>query len=306
MKMLRQVCLFVLCLAFTTTAQGQSIIDAIGGVPELSNLTDYISRFPAFVSWLEEQENITLLAPSNEAFSELDDPAVVTVLPDDETAAQALLRYHVLDGIHSTFGPGDLQLIPTALQPGEYANVTGGQIVVAQASRWSTQATIWSGLLTSSQTTGDHLNVTAGVVHMIDSFLTLPQPFTWTTEGLGILGAVAFANAELGSPDSAHQTTVDHLSDVTIFLPMNYSLQEVGNVLQNMSKTELDRVLSYHIVDQILDIDLDAPPNATYSTLEGTEVSIFAANDYAFINNARIVGKANWLFSGGIIYTIYG
>jgi uncharacterized surface protein with fasciclin (FAS1) repeats len=101
--------------------------------------------------------------------------------------------------------------------------------------------------------------------------------------------------------------TIDELSDVTIFLPMNYSLQEIGNVIQNMSKDEWDRVVSYHIIDQVLEINPDAPPSGMYTTYaEGTEVSIFANDGEVFINNARIVGNPAWIFRGGVIYTIYG
>lgn len=290
-----------LCAALVAA---QEITTAVSDAPDLSSLSEYLDKYPKFTAWLKQQENITFLAPSNRAFASLGNSS----LPSDEGVADALLRYHVLKGTYADFPTGDLEYIHSSLESSQYANVTGGQIVAAQKSQLSSATTFWSGLRTPSTTTSSgQFNFAGGVGHIVDRFLTLPQQFTGTVETQGYLGGLMFDDAELPlSPGSRQVQGVDQLSDVTIFLPMNTSLEQIGSIFANMSRGELDRILSYHVVNQVLDIDLDNPPTGNYTTLEGSDVTIFYRGGYAFVNSARIVGEANWLFSGGSIYTIYG
>ena len=157
-----------------------------------------------------------------------------------------------------------------------------------------------------SESVDEPVNFTSGFIHVIDSFLTLPQTFKATAEDQDMLGAPAFADAAITVPGTLTNVTIDQLSDVTVFLPMNYSLQEIGNVIENMTLADFDRLVAYHVVDQVLDINAGYPPSGYYSTYEGSGVTIFSQNGFVFINNARVVGSPDWLFKGGMIYTIYG
>ncbi|KIW32679.1 uncharacterized protein PV07_04208 [Cladophialophora immunda] len=303
--MLRQLLPAVVCLGLAT-AQDGGIIETLNGVAELSELVTYLDGFPDLTVWLQGLSDVTFLAPNNDAFAALADSSTIPSIPLDATDAEALMSYHVLNGTYYGFGSDEYSLVTTALSASQYANVSGGQIVAAKGSPWSEAITFTSGKLQTSETEGDALNFTGGVIYIIDSFLTLPQSFKATTEEEDMLGGPAFAEAVVTVPATGQELTIDQLSDVTVFLPMNYSLQEIGNVIENMTWTELERLVSYHIIDQVLDINPDSPPSGQYSTYEGSEVTIFSQNGFVFINNARIVGSADWLFSGGMIYTIYG
>ncbi|KIW91636.1 uncharacterized protein Z519_07604 [Cladophialophora bantiana CBS 173.52] len=303
--MLRQLFPLALCLGLVT-AQAQGIIETLDGVAELSELVTYLDRYPGLTLWLQGLSDITFLAPNNDAFAALADSSTIPSIPLDEADAEALMSYHVLNGTFYDFSSGKYTLVPTALSGSQYANVTGGQIVAAKGSPWSNAMTFTSGKFHMSETEDEPLNFTGGVIHIIDSFLTLPQTFKATAEAEDMLGGPAFAEAAITVPQTGQNVSIDQLSDVTVFLPMNYSLQEVGNVIQNMTWAELNRLVAYHIIDQVLDIDPNAPPNGQYTTYEGSEVSIFSQNGFVFVNNARIVGSPNWFFSGGMIYTIYG
>lgn len=296
---------FTLCVALVA-AQDLGIIDTLNAHAELSNLTYYLTRSQDFVSWLVSLENVTLLAPDNHAFKLLTSSTDIASVEVDEDGMEALLKYHILNGAYSDFGSGEYRSIPTLLQPPDYSNVTGGQMVVAQSASITRTSRFFSGLLTQSSTIGDPIEFGSGIIHVIDSTLTLPQTFTDTAEDGLFLTAEAFADAEIPVPSSEMPKTLDQLSDITVFLPMNHSVREIGNLVENMTRAELDRVIAYHTLDQRLVINLEEPPNGTYMTFEGSEVSIFPSNGYAFVNSARIVGSPNWLFTGGVIYIIDG
>jgi uncharacterized surface protein with fasciclin (FAS1) repeats len=289
--------------------QDEGIFETLNNVPELSELVTYLDKYPDLTTWLQSLSDITFLAPSNDAFAALSDSSIMPSLPVDETDAEMLISYHVLDGTFYDFSYDAYLQIPTAGLPHTEANqslVTGGEMVVVRGSSWSSAVAFTSGDLQMSESYGEPLNFTDGVIYIIDAFLTLPQTFKDTVEEENMLGGQAFADSAIPLPGTETNVTIDDLSDVTVFLPMNYSLQEIGNVIENMTIAEFNRLVAYHVIDGVLDIDVDSPPSGFYETYAGTGVTIFSSNGLMFINNARIVGAPDWIFRGGMIYIIYG
>merc|ERR1711900_122805 len=84
----------------------------------------------------------------------------------------------------------------------------GGQVVEARL-RGET-VSVFTGLLSASNVTVANVNFTGGVVHVIDTVLTVPQSASNTA---GALNLTSLAGA-LTSADLVE--TVDGLSDVTI------------------------------------------------------------------------------------------
>lgn len=85
--------------------------------------------------------------------------------------------------------------------------------------------------------------VTGGVIHVIDHFLIPPQNITETAVQANLTAAVgAITKAKLGS-------ALDSLSDVTVFVPDNEAFQGIGNLLANLSETDLTSILEYHVVN---------------------------------------------------------
>jgi uncharacterized surface protein with fasciclin (FAS1) repeats len=76
---------------------------------------------------------LKVLAPSDEAFAKYWQSTKVA--SNDTDHLEAILTYHVLQGIHAdTFLDAPPQFIPTLLTNSSYANVTGGQRVEAISS----------------------------------------------------------------------------------------------------------------------------------------------------------------------------
>jgi hypothetical protein len=196
------------------------------------------------------------------------------------------------------------QFVPTALKPGMYANVTGGQVVEIVGMN-STNGTAFTGLLSNSTIMSNGTsNFTGGVVHVIDHFLSIPSNITNTAVQLGLRSAVG-ALQIAGLAD-----TLDGLSDVTVFVPNNEAFQAVGGTLATESQSDLTRILEYHVVNGTLGYStmLSNGTNLTSLNDLGLTISIYKGsdgNDEIFVNSAKVI-VPNVLVANGVVHVIDG
>jgi len=124
----------LLPLALAQAAWAQSLTDVLASQNDtLSTLISLLQGQPDLVSALAGLKDITILAPSNDAFTTLlSDPAVAAAVQSDPALVPALLSYHVING---TFYASDLTassdpvFVPTLLTSEDYSTVSGGQRV---------------------------------------------------------------------------------------------------------------------------------------------------------------------------------
>lgn len=140
--------------ALATTASAQSMMNltaALGSNPDLSSLTTAVAANPQLLSMLSNATNITILAPSNMAFSKMSNSSMGAMI-NNTGMVQALLTYHVLNGTHNSTSIGNMtSFIPTMLNNPMYSNVTGGQRV--EALMTGKNVTFFSGLQANSSVT---------------------------------------------------------------------------------------------------------------------------------------------------------
>lgn len=145
--------LSVLAFAGTVLAQSngtQSLAQALNSSAELSSLSGVLALpgLAQLVEGLSSASNITILAPSNEAFQQVGNETL-TALTANEGLLTALLQYHVLNGsIPASAITNQSAFVPTLLTNQLFTNVTGGQVVEAVASGGN--VTFFSGLLANS------------------------------------------------------------------------------------------------------------------------------------------------------------
>jgi transforming growth factor-beta-induced protein len=107
---------------------------------------------PALVSALSAAKGITILAPSNDAFTKFLATTGGMAAAKDSGMVAALLQYHVLNAtLPSTSFTTTAQFVPTLLTNTTYANVTGGQVVAGMLSGKTVE--IMSGLKEISKVT---------------------------------------------------------------------------------------------------------------------------------------------------------
>ncbi|OAP62368.1 hypothetical protein AYL99_04571 [Fonsecaea erecta] len=274
-------------------AVAQDLTTILTNTPALSNLLSYLELFPSLTTTLGSLQNITILAPNNNAFARLlNSSAGAALVQNDTSAIQALLTYHVLNGTYTDFS--DKQFIPTLLEPSQFTNVTGGQVIEAISNK--DQVAFVSGLLNGASVSGDPVDFTGGIVHIIDDVLTVPQSISDTAIQLNLSAAAgALISANL-------VTTVDTLSDVTLFVPNNEAFQAIGSALPNLTTQDLSSILQYHLVQGAVGYST-LLRTGTVKTVQGNDLTVTIENEEVFVNSARVV-VPDVLVANGVVHVI--
>ena len=111
------------------STEAGNLTTVLAGNENLSGLVSLLSSSPDIVSALSGAQNITLLAPSNDALSALNSSGLLSS-SSQEGLIQALLTYHVLVGVFNSSSITETPAFPaTLLNNTAFANVTGGQVV---------------------------------------------------------------------------------------------------------------------------------------------------------------------------------
>ncbi len=82
--------LSVAALVAGASAQMMNLTALLSSTPELSNLTTYVSLFPDLLTTLGSATDITILAPSNDAFAKFLNTSMID--PQDTDLIQAVLQ----------------------------------------------------------------------------------------------------------------------------------------------------------------------------------------------------------------------
>merc|ERR1712137_880016 len=220
LTMLKQLSIAALAgLAFAQDST-PDLATALSGTDELSTLQGLVPQ--SLLETLGGAQNITILAPSNSAFEKINAETLES-LTSNEGMLAALLQYHVLNGSYLASAiPDDGVFVPSLLTDEMYTNVTGGQVVKAESEDDS--VVFYSGLINNATVTTANVNFTGGVIHIIDTVLSIPM-----------------VAADLVD-------TVNTTPNVTIFAPTNEAFQNIGSALGNLSTEDLTSILTYHVV----------------------------------------------------------
>lgn len=285
--------LTIAALTAAATAQQQpNLTTLLQTTPQLSNLTAYLSFFPALVNQLSELRNVTLLAPNNAAIAAAMNSSYGQAFQANDTALiEGLFQYHVLNGTyHASDVTSTPAFIPTILGP--QSNLTTLQSgAVVEAVRVGRDVRFISGLLGQTGVVSANHNFTGGTLHIVDSFLTLPQNISVDVVSLNLTdSAGAIEKANLAAQGS-------QLSNVTAFIPNNAAWRAIANIAANLTVQQLQATLGYHLVPDVVMYSTDLT-NMTLETLTQQNVTITNDNGTIFVNSARVVTPDILAFEG--------
>ena len=244
----------------TVSAQSDppTLYDVLKDNSDVTALTGIVAGLPELADFLLNATDITILAPTNDAFAKFRKAAGATLSGNDTDLIEALLAYHVLQQTvpSSEFGETPA-FVPTLLDT-PYTNVTGGQVVEGALN--GSDVIITSGLKATSKvvkavctrvggrlaeqggilTVSQDITFVGGVIHLIDTVLTIPQKISRT-----LVAAKLTVIAEL-LQKTGLLTTVDDAKDVTVFVPSNAAFEANAATLEKLSATEVATVLKGH------------------------------------------------------------
>lgn len=275
----------------------QSLNATLSGNEQLSNLTTFLNTAPELLQALANATNITILAPSNEAFADLANSSLAEAVASDPGLLAAVLQYHVLNGTYTSDQISNTStFIPTMLEDGTYSNVTGGQVV--EAIMIGNETVFYSGLLQNATVSQADQNFTGGVLHIINSMLVVPVS-VYDTAGAANLTAYRGA-----ANQSNLLNTLNDTPDVTIFAPTNEAINAVSDSLKGLSEEDLGNVLSYHVITGDVSYSSDLKNGTTLEASSGGNLEITVnKNGTYYVNAARIV-TPDVLVANGVVHII--
>ncbi|KAI0160055.1 FAS1 domain-containing protein [Hypoxylon sp. FL1284] len=285
-----------LALASVASAQNMSLTDALGSQGSmLSSLNAILGANPRFSESLSRLENVTILAPSNDALNALTSNSDTIALLTNPAYLQAMLSYHVLNGTYyNTSFSNESMFIPTTLTNMTYTNVTGGQVVEARI--YDNNVTFFSALKENATISMPNVNFTGGTIHVIDRLLSIPQNLTETLSNANLTAAEGAINA-------ANLTDiVSDMRDITIFAPNNEAFNAIGSLIGNLTSDQLTNIVGYHVVNGSVNYSSQLE-NTTLATANGHNITITVANGTMYANSAKIT-VPDVLLSNGVVHVI--
>jgi uncharacterized surface protein with fasciclin (FAS1) repeats len=281
-----------------TNGSAPSLTQALNSSSSLSSLAGVLSLpgLGELVQGLGSAQNITILAPSNEAFAAIGNETV-QALASNTGLLTALLQYHVLNGTHlSSAITNQSAFVPTLLTNELFTNVTGGQVV--EAVKDGDNVTFFSGLLSNSTVSTADVNFTGGVIHVIDRFLVLPTNVSETLTSANLTGLRGALNA------TNLLDAVDTTPDVTIFAPTTEAFRDIGSALANASVEDISNILTYHVVNGTVGYSSGLENGTVLTALNGDNLTITIGEEgRIFVNSARVT-IADILVANGVVHVI--
>ncbi|KAM0722149.1 hypothetical protein Q7P37_001590 [Cladosporium fusiforme] len=269
-----------------------NLTSVLSGNDNLSSLVTVLEDNPDIAQALSDAQNITILAPSNQALEALNSTGGQA---SREGFIQALLNYHVLIGQFSSDNITDVPTFaPTMLNDTAFANVTGGQVVELRSD--DDDAFVISGFKNNASVTEADIAYNGGIVHIIDSLLTIPPNVSTVAQEANLTAFLGAINAT----DLAD--TLDTTSDLTIFAPNNAAFQSISSVLANISTEEAAAVLQYHVLNGTVAYS-STLANGSVPTLGGDNITITILDGEVFVNRARVI-NADILLSNGVLHIL--
>ena len=213
---------------------------------ELSTLFQAVDASGQLNLTENENANITVLAPNNSAFADINLDAALS--EDNSELLSAVVQYHVLPD----------PVLSSGLSEGTVTTAAGDDIRV-------TTDEDGNFLINGNAITTADLEADNGVLHVIDGLLLENRTLV---ERLGLTSstqALAGLASEAGLAENF--ATADNW---TVFAPINGALENVDPA--DFSPEQLQQILQYHVIDSDELADIDGPIDA--ATLE----SLLAGN----------------------------
>jgi len=288
----------LLLSAFAGLTSAQSLSDALASQnSSLSLLNSLLASRPDLLQSLNSTQNITVLAPNNNALNTFLNNSALVAQSSDPNIIDAILNYHVLQGVsYLSMFTNMTMFIPTLLNNQTYSNVTGGQRVESTSDS-NGNITFISGMLSNSTLVTPNVNFTGGTIHIVDSVLTIPTNDTITALATDLTAFVGGLNL------SGMTSNVTSSPDVTIFAPSNAAFEAIGSLAGNLSAQDLGNILDYHVVPGSI-IYSTGFANGTLRAANGEEIHVEVANNGdVFVNSAKIT-QPDVLVSNGVLHIV--
>jgi uncharacterized surface protein with fasciclin (FAS1) repeats len=278
------------CMVFVLIGQSQAqqknIVETAVGAGNFNTLVAAV-KAAGLVDTLSGSSQLTVFAPTDEAFSKLDPALVESLLkPENKDQLTKVLTYHVLAGRVNARDAYDLNSAETVNGQRLPLNFRGDGLQVGE-----------------SMISVTDIQCSNGVIHVIDSVL-IPKldNIPAVAQSAGQFNTLL---AAVGAADLAG--VLSGPGPFTVFAPTDeaFSALPAGTVetlLKPENKQKLIDILKYHVISGRV-YDTDAVKAGSAATLLGRSIQVGLKADGITINDSKILSK-NIDASNGVIHVI--
>ena len=283
--------------SFLSSASAQELRNVLQDNGNLSSLAELLTT-SGLLDQLSTASDITVLAPSDDAFDQLFDESPDGL--DQLDFVTALLQYHVLNGRYSSTNITEAgsPFIPTLLTDRAFVNITGGQVVHATHPSPNDNITIYSGYNLPSTIIQPDIPFSHGYIHIIDRTLTIPDSVTATalySNLTSLVGATLLASFPW-----------DNWSNATFFAPTNLAFSRIGSALTDLGQDDLHTIMMYHVINDTTPVYTSRIDHAEWISTTGTNVTWtypIEEGETIFINEAAVT-VPNVLVANGVMHIL--
>ncbi|MEM7456177.1 MAG: fasciclin domain-containing protein [Planctomycetota bacterium] len=279
------VAVAVALLSTTVTAQ-QNIVETAASAGNFNTLIT-AAKAAGLAGALSGHDQLTVFAPTDEAFAKVDPGLLETLLrPENKEALAAILKFHVVPGRVSAADAYDLR--------------SAGSLA-GQRLQLDFQAD--APMIENARIIATDIQCSNGVIHVIDEVMipaldTIPA----TAVNAGTFETLVAAVGAAGLVD-----VLGSEGPFTVFAPTDEAFAAlpagtVETLLQPENRQQLVDILKYHVVAGRV-YDNDAVKAGQAETLLGRRVSINFSGEGLTVNESRVVAK-NINASNGVIHVI--
>lgn len=269
--------------AVTINEPSNTVVDIIVNSPDHGTLETAVIA-AQLDGALSGDGPFTVFAPTDAAFAALPDGTLETLLGDPTGALADILKYHVLGAEVLSGDLTDGQIV-------EMFDGTDAFISLFEGKAFINQAEI----------TVKDIDADNGVVHVIDAVITQPASIVdivVNSPRHETLEAAVVAADLVGALSAA--------GTFTLFAPTDDAFAALGQATLDALLAEpagaLTDILKYHVVGATA-LSTDLSDGATYTTLEGSDVTVTINNDGVFIDDAKVV-FADYEAPNGVVHVI--
>jgi len=261
---------------------------------DLSTLVTAITTAD-LTSVLQGDGPFTVFAPTNDAFDNLEDGVLETLLDNPDLLAE-VLQYHVVSG----------KVMSTDLSNGDVATLLSGK---------SINVSIMDGVVTlnnNAMVTNVDNEASNGVVHIIDEVL-LPEGFELPKDNIVSIASETPSLSILVDALTMFPDLVDALSsdgNYTVFAPTNDAFTALLGIigqssLDDVPEDVIERLLKYHVISSAALMSGDLTDGQMAATLlsDDDKVTVGISGSDVTINGANVT-TANVEASNGIVHIV--
>ena len=238
------------------------------------------------VSTLEGEGPFTVFAPTDEAFTAAGIDLSTFDTPEENETLVDILLYHVLAG----------EVPSSAVTDGLTVTMFNGD-----DATFTVEPDSGTVLIGDAFVTGADVQASNGIIHVIDSVLSLPPDIVEAAQNTGVHDSLVAALTKANLV-----TTLQGDGPFTVFAPTNDAFTAAGIDLSTFDTDEeivaLSNILTYHVVSgSVMSSDLTDGMSA--NALNGDSLTFTVNSDGVMVNGANVT-MADYKVTNGVIHII--